>query len=239
VQELQRRSSVSERTSTGIVSALDHLEERDTREELTAGWDAMSPRVISDDQWARFETYMTEIFLAMGMALDTPGTARTPARFLHALFDATEGYEGDEKIVTAFPTECHGGPDCRISQIVEGPIPFFSLCEHHSLPFFGRAYVGYIAHENILGISKLTRLVRLFSRRFSIQERIGQQLADALERILQPHGVAVYLEAVHLCTQMRGVREIESMTRTTYWRGAYDGDPALRNAFYTLCGLRA
>jgi GTP cyclohydrolase I len=182
---------------------------------------------------------MAEIFSAMGMPLDTPATTRTPARFLRALFDATEGYEGDEKIVTAFPTECHGGPDCRISQIVEGPIPFFSLCEHHSLPFFGRAYVGYIAHEHILGLSKLTRLVRLFSRRFSVQERIGQQLADALERILTPHGVAVYLEAVHLCTQMRGVREIDSKTRTNYWRGAYDGDPALRHAFYTLCGLHA
>ncbi len=91
-------------------------------------------------------------------------------------------------------------------------IPFFSLCEHHSLPFSGRAYVGYIAHEHILGQSKLTRLVRLFARRFTVQERIGQQLADALERILPPHGVAVHLEAVHLCTQMRGVREIESST---------------------------
>lgn len=90
------------------------------------------------------------------------------------------------------------------------PIPFFSLCKHHSLPFFGKAYVGYIAHEHILGLSKLTRLVRLFARRFTVQERIGQQLADALEQILEPHGVAVHLEAVHLCTQMRGVREIES-----------------------------
>src|SRR5579872_716514 len=188
---MQRRSSVSERTTTGIVSALDHLEERDTREEPTAGWDATSPRVISDDQWARFESYMTEIFSAMGMGLDTPGTARTPARFLHALFDATEGYEGDEKIVTAFPTECHGGPDCRISQIVEGPIPFFSLCEHHSLPFFGHAYVGYIAHEHILGISKLTRLVRLFARRFTVQERIGREIVEALDQMLQAHGVAV------------------------------------------------
>ena len=88
--------------------------------------------------------------------------------------------------MTAFPTECRGGPDCRISQVVEGPIPFFSLCEHHSLPFFGKAYVGYIAHEHILGLSKLTRLVRLFARRFTVQERIGQQLADGLERILAP-----------------------------------------------------
>lgn len=198
-------------------------------------WAAVCPREISPEQWRRFEGYMLEIFTAMGMPAGSVSTADTPRRFLRAILDATSGYEGDEKLVTAFPTECHGGPDCRISQVVEGPIPFFSLCEHHSLPFFGKAYVGYIAHEHILGLSKLTRLVRLFARRFSVQERVGQQLADALDRILQPHGVAVHLEAVHLCTQMRGVREIESSTRSTYWRGNYDDDPQLRAEFFGLC----
>jgi GTP cyclohydrolase IA len=198
-------------------------------------WAAVAPRTITLDQWRRFEGYMQEIFAAMGMPVGTPATTDTPRRFLRAIFDATSGYEGDEKLVTAFPTECRGGPDCRISQVVEGPIPFFSLCEHHSLPFFGQAFIGYIAHEHILGLSKLTRLVRLFARRFSVQERIGQQLADGLERILDPHGVAVHLEAEHLCTQMRGVMEIESSTRTTYWRGNYDEDPQLRDEFYHLC----
>jgi GTP cyclohydrolase I len=223
--------------SSHISTSLDVLAERDDRPDGAAAWEAVAPRSISEEQWGEFEGYMRKIFAALGMPLDIPSTERTPTRFLRALFDATEGYEGDEKIVTAFPTECHGGPDCEISQVVEGPVPFFSLCEHHSLPFFGRAYIGYIAHEHILGLSKLTRLVRLFSRRFTVQERIGQQLADALERIVKPHGAAVYLEAVHLCTQMRGVREIDSKTRTNYWRGRYEADPALRNAFYTLCGL--
>jgi GTP cyclohydrolase IA len=206
---------------------------------LTEEWEAVCPRRIAPDQWRRFEGYMKEIFAAMGMPAGSPSTVDTPRRFLRAIFDATSGYEGDEKLVTAFPTECHGGPDCRISQVVEGPIPFFSLCEHHSLPFFGKAYVGYIAHEHILGLSKLTRLVRLYARRFSVQERIGQQLADALERILAPHGVAVHLEAVHLCTQMRGVREIESSTRVSYWRGNYDGDAQLRAEFFGLCSHRS
>jgi GTP cyclohydrolase I len=199
-------------------------------------WTAVRPRQITAEQWRRFEGYMLEVFTAMGMPAGTVSTADTPRRFLRAVFDATSGYEGDEKLVTAFPTECHGGPDCRISQVVEGPIPFFSLCEHHGLPFYGKAYVGYIAHEHILGLSKLTRLVRLFARRFTVQERIGQQLADALDRILQPHGVAVHLEAVHLCMQMRGVCEIESSTRTTYWRGSYGDDPDLRAGFFRLCG---
>ncbi|MEU4234455.1 GTP cyclohydrolase I [Nonomuraea sp. NPDC026600] len=205
---------------------------------IAEAWEAVCPRQIAPEQWRRFEGYMKEIFTAMGMPVGSSSTVDTPRRFLRAIFDATSGFEGDEKLVTAFPTECHGGSDCRISQVVEGPIPFFSLCEHHSLPFFGRAYIGYIAHEHILGLSKLTRLVRLFARRFSVQERIGQQLANALERILAPHGVAVHLEAVHLCTQMRGVREIESSTRTTYWRGNYDADAQLRAEFIGLCGPR-
>jgi GTP cyclohydrolase IA len=202
-------------------------------------WAAVRPRNITPGQWQRFEGYMREILTALGMPDGSPATADTPHRFLRAVFEATSGYEGDEKLVTAFPTECRGGPDCRISQVVEGPIPFFSLCEHHSLPFFGTAYIGYVAHEHILGLSKLTRLLRLFSRRFSVQERIGQQLADALERILLPHGVAVHLEAVHLCTQMRGVREIESTTRTTYWRGTYDTESQLRTEFFELSGPKS
>jgi GTP cyclohydrolase IA len=200
-------------------------------------WAAVSPRLIAAGQWERFEGYMQEIFTRWACP---PGRFPPPilrAGFLQEIFDATSGCEGGEKLVTVFPTECRGGPDCRISQVVEGPIPFFSLCEHHSVPFFGRAYVGYIAHEHILGLSKLTRLARLFARRFAVQERIGQQIADALERIMAPRGVAVHLEAVHLCTQMRGVREIESSTRTTYWRGNYDTDPDLRAGFFRLCGL--
>src|SRR5437879_4311232 len=90
-----------------------------------------------------------------------------------------------------------------------------------------------------IGISKLTRLVRLFAKRFAVQERIGQQIADTLEAMLAPHGVAVYLEAHHLCTQMRGVREVAPLTRTTFWRGEYESNAALRTEFFDVCGVRA
>ena len=194
-------------------------------------WEVAQPRSVTSEQWDRFQRSVAEIFAAFGMDLETSGTSRTPERFLKALLDSTAGYEGDPKLLTAFPTECRGGPDCRISQIIEGPISFFALCEHHALPFHGVAHVGYVAHENIIGISKLTRLVRLFARRFTVQERIGQQVADALVELMQPHGVAVHLEAVHLCTQMRGVREEGSSTWTTFWRGTYEQDPELRRSF--------
>ncbi|HEX9015572.1 MAG TPA: GTP cyclohydrolase I [Chloroflexota bacterium] len=194
-------------------------------------------RHIPEEQWIRFEGYVGEMLEAFGMDLDTQATEETPRRFVRALFDATSGYEGDPKLIKVFETECRGGPDCHLSQVIEGPIQFYSLCEHHALPFFGRAYVGYIAHENIIGISKLTRLVRLFARRFTVQERIGQQITDALEAMLLPHGVAVYLEAHHLCTQMRGVQETSPLTRTTSFHGEYDANPALRAEFLASCGL--
>jgi GTP cyclohydrolase I len=209
--------------------------DRERRDDLSNSEECS--RSISEDEMRKFEGYVTEIFSAFGMDLDTPATRETPRRFLRAMFDSTGGYEGDPKLITVFDTECRGGPDCRLSQVVEGPIQFFSLCEHHALPFFGRAYVGYIAHEQIIGLSKLTRLVRLFAKRFTVQERIGQQIADSLGAMLHPHGVAVYLDAHHLCTQMRGVRETAPLTRTTFWRGNYESDPSLRNEFFVACGL--
>ncbi len=199
---------------------------------------AMRPRRVTDDQMRRFEAYAAEILSALGMDLNAPATADTPHRFIQALCDATDGYEGDPKLVKVFPTECRGGSDCKLSQIVEGPVRFFALCEHHALPFYGRAYVGYIPHEHIIGISKLTRLVRVFAKRFAVQERIGQQIADTLQAMMRPHGVAVFLEAHHLCMEMRGVRERAAVTRTTNWRGEYEKNAALREEFFTACGSR-
>ncbi|MBF0547286.1 MAG: GTP cyclohydrolase I [Candidatus Riflebacteria bacterium] len=195
-------------------------------------------RQINDEQRKKLEANAAELLSALGLDLNSPATVETPRRFVQALFDATEGYEGDPKLVKVFETECRGGPDCRLSQIIEGPIQFFSLCEHHALPFFGTAYVAYIAHEHIIGISKLTRLVRIFTKRFAVQERIGQQIADSLNRLLQPHGVAVLLEARHMCVEMRGPREVSPLTRTTFWRGEYDTNPFLRQEFLDACGKK-
>lgn len=193
-----------------------------------------SDRQLSPADWERFEGYAAEILTSFGLDLSTPGTKDTPRRFLRAIFDATEGYDGDPKLLTAFPTECRGGANCELAQVVEGPIPFVGVCEHHVLPFVGRAWVGYVAHDQIIGISKLTRLVRVLTRRFGVQERMTHEIADSLEAMVNAHGTAVILEARHLCTQMRGVREHEPMTRTTAYRGTYAADPSLRSEFFGL-----
>ena len=188
-----------------------------------------APRHIDPADWHRFRGYVGEIFTALGMDLDTPGTKDTPERFLRALLDSTAGYEGDPKLLTAFPAEAQEGRPASPGLIVEGPIAFSALCEHHALPFFGIAHVGYVAGDEIIGISKLTRLVRLFARRFTVQERMGEQIADTLAELIAPRGVAVRLKASHLCTRMRGVEE-DSHTVTTFWRGSF-GDADLRREF--------
>ena len=189
----------------------------------------LAPRDVDPREWERFRANVAEIFEAFGMPLDTPGTRDTPERFLRALYDSTAGYDGDAKLLTAFPSESRDAADAAPAQIIEGPIAFAALCEHHALPFTGHAHIGYIAGDQIIGISKLTRLVRLFARRFTVQERMGEQIADTLVHLIEPRGVAVHIEASHLCTQMRGVEEA-SRTTTTFWRGAFE-DAGLRREF--------
>ena len=191
-------------------------------------------RDLTAADWERLERNAAEILAALGLDLDTPGTRETPRRFLRALFDATAGYDGDPKLRTLFPAERPEDVEGRHAQIVEGPISFFSLCEHHALPFHGVAHVAYVAGDEILGISKLTRLVRLYARRFTVQERLAEEIADGLRELAGARGVAVKLEAAHLCTAMRGVEEDGSVTVTTVWRGLYDEDESLRAEFLTL-----
>ena len=201
--------------------------------ELSPRSDEADRRTIGQAEFHRYERYLGEILSALGMNLATPGTRDTPARLLQALIDATAGYDGDPKLRTAFPSECPPGVSGTRSQIIEGPIAFHALCEHHALPFHGVAHIGYVAGPEILGISKLTRLVRLYARRFTVQERLGEQIADTLVELVEPRGVAVHVQAAHLCTQMRGVSELGSRTVTTFWRGLYEQESELRAEFLT------
>ena len=152
-------------------------------------------RDVSDEEWSRFERTMAEIFTAFGMNLETPAT-REPRT-------VPEGAVRGDRRLRRRPQAADRVPDRvplrrRLPRQPDhrGPIPFYSLCEHHSLPFHGFAHVGYVSHERIIGISKLTRLVRLFAHRFTVQERLGEEIADALVELMEPHGVAVHLQAV-------------------------------------------
>lgn len=192
---------------------------------------------LTEIELKQFENYAAEIFSRLGMNIGVAGTKDTPRRWLKALIELTTGYDGDPKIGTLFPRECDGCEEGEFEQTVEGPIPFVALCEHHVLPFQGNAWVGYLRRETIIGISKLTRLVRLYARRFTVQERIAQQVVSALMRLTSPYGAAMYLEAYHSCTQSRGVHEVNAKTRTFVVRGVYNTKPHLCDQFMVIAGL--
>jgi len=193
----------------------------------------LRPRRLSEAEIRRLEGHAAVILGALGLDLRAAETAATPRRFIQALIDLTEGFEGDPKLVRTFDAP-RATSSAALNQIVEGPIPFFSLCEHHALPMDGQAYLGYVADDRLVGISKLSRLVQVCSRRFTLQERLADQLADALEATIHPRGIAVYLEARHSCVRARGAREVPPLTRTIVWRGAYEASSSLRSEFLAL-----
>lgn len=193
---------------------------------------------LTTEERTRFEQYASEIFSRMGLNIRSQAGQDTPRRWVIALWDMTEGYDGDPKLSTLFPVECPICPDEEKTHVVEGPIRFTSLCEHHVLPIRGRAWVGYLAAEKLIGISKLTRIVRLYSKRFTTQERLCHDIANELTNDVRPRGVGILIEAEHFCTQARGVREFSSNTRTLVMRGAYNQNPLLSEEFRLMIAQR-
>jgi GTP cyclohydrolase I len=124
--------------------------------------------------------------------------------------------------------------EAHSSMIMVRDIELYSLCEHHLLPFFGKAHVAYIPDGRIVGLSKLPRIVEVFARRLQVQERLTEQIAEAVEEVLRPRGVGVVIEAVHLCMMMRGVEKQNSTTITSAMRGAFRDDPRTRDEFLQL-----
>jgi GTP cyclohydrolase IA len=158
------------------------------------------------------------------------GLERTPLRVARALRFLTRGYAEDPESVIngALFSENYS------EMILVKDIDFYSLCEHHVLPFFGRAHVAYIPRGKIVGLSKVARLVEVFARRLQVQERMTTQIADTIERHLDPLGVAVVLEAEHLCMRMRGVEKPNSVVVTSAMRGAFQANSKTREEFMTL-----
>jgi GTP cyclohydrolase I len=124
--------------------------------------------------------------------------------------------------------------DCCQEMVIVRDIEFYSMCEHHMLPFFGKAHVAYVPDGHIIGLSKVARVVDMFARRLQVQERITNQIADTMMEILKPHGVGVVLEASHFCMMMRGVEKQNSSTVTSAMRGSFQKDPRTRSEFLQL-----
>jgi len=162
------------------------------------------------------------------------GLERTPVRVARALEFLTRGYQQDARVIMngALFVEQYS------EMILVKDVDFFSLCEHHILPFFGRAHVAYIPHQRIVGISKIARLVEMFARRLQVQERLTTQIAGTIEELLDPLGVGVVLEAEHLCMRMRGVEKQNSTVVTSAMLGVFQKNLQTRNEFMTLIGRR-
>ena len=158
------------------------------------------------------------------------GLLRTPKRVADSLTWLTRGYTMDinEVVGDAVFSEEHD------NMVLVRDIEFYSMCEHHMLPFFGKAHIAYIPDGTIIGLSKLPRIVEMFSRRLQVQERLTEQVAEALQSVLQPRGVGVMIEAVHLCMMMRGVEKQNSRTTTSAVRGEFRDCPMTRNEFFHL-----
>ncbi|WP_345785785.1 GTP cyclohydrolase I FolE [Gemmatimonas sp.] len=158
------------------------------------------------------------------------GLLKTPSRVAKSMAWLTRGYDLDARQVIgdAMFEENHE------NMVMVRDIEMYSMCEHHMLPFFGKVHVAYIPNGKIVGLSKLPRVVEVFARRLQVQERLGEQIANALDEVLQPKGVGVVIEAVHLCMMMRGVEKQSSRTITSSLRGLFRDDSKTRSEFLRL-----
>jgi GTP cyclohydrolase I len=173
-----------------------------------------------------------DVLRKIGEDPEREGLQKTPARVEKALRFLTSGYHQDVKEVLngAFYSEPYD------EMILVKDIDLFSLCEHHMLPFFGKCHVAYLPDKKVVGISKIARLVEMYSRRLQIQERLTSQIAEAIAENLQPFGVAVVVEARHLCMIMRGVQKQDSMAVTRTMLGKFKEDAHMRLEFISLIG---
>jgi GTP cyclohydrolase I len=163
---------------------------------------------------------------------DREGLLRTPERVSEALKYFTHGYEIDIDAVVSDAIFA----EKQEEMVVLKDIDFYSLCEHHLVPFFGKCHIAYLPKDRIIGLSKLARVVDAFARRLQVQERMTREIAQAIERHLKPHGVAVVIEAQHLCMMMRGVEKQNSLATTSTMLGAFKDNAATRQEFFSLLG---
>jgi GTP cyclohydrolase IA len=212
------------------------MERRGRADDLAAGRvevetrDETSLAEADRNRTAELEAVVRREIELLGEDPTRPALVKTPARVAKALTWLTRGYGLDaaQVIGDALFEEAHE------SMVMVRDIELYSLCEHHLLPFFGRAHIAYIPRRRIVGLSKLPRVVEVFARRLQVQERLTEQIAGAMESVLEPHGVGVVIEAQHLCMMMRGVEKQNSKTITSAVRGTFRSDAKTRDEFFRL-----
>ena len=194
-----------------------------------------SPVLASGDELERanpeLESIVRRQLELIGEDPEREGLMNTPARVSRSLRWLTKGYRTCVEDVVGtgiFASEGHR------NMVMVRDIELYSLCEHHMLPFFGRAHVAYIPNGHIVGLSKIPRIVEVFARRLQVQERLTEEIASAIDDVLKPSGVGVVIEAFHLCMMMRGVEKQNSKTITSALRGAFREDPKTRDEFLRL-----
>ena len=181
---------------------------------------------------ASFEELMKEMIVRLGEDPEREGLLRTPAR-VHKAF-LTKGYNEDPEAMlkNALFTVTYD------EMVIVKDVEMFSLCEHHMLPFFGKVHVAYIPNGRVIGLSKIPRLIEMFSRRLQIQERLTTQIAETIQKVIQPQGVGVVIEARHLCMMMRGVEKQHSAAVTSSMLGCFRDEQETRQEFLSLIRQR-
>ncbi len=193
---------------------------------LSTAW--QEDELLLDDQPQQaIEDAVRQILVAIGEDPERQGLQRTPLRVAKAYAELTAGYTTDPQALingAVFDVEYD-------EMVLVKDIDFFSLCEHHMLPFYGRAHVAYIPNGKVIGLSKIPRIVEMFARRLQVQERMTHQIADFLQETLQPQGVAVVVEGQHMCAAMRGVKKANARMTTSAMLGSFKHNPQTRGEF--------